>query len=69
MKRVLAANSSGKGKKPKGSTPAVGATALDNAWTALDQQGSRIGYWPQHLAGLSQAALSTLLGDVDWQQV
>jgi hypothetical protein len=41
---------------------------VHNGWTDLEQQ-ALVGYWPRKLSGMSQALMSALLKDVQWQQV
>lgn len=41
---------------------------VHNGWTDLGQQ-ALVGYWPRKLSGMSQAAMATLLKDVEWKQV
>lgn len=70
--RSSSSSSSGKPKPAAdtGRQPATAATGhlVHNGWTELGQ-GARVGYWPAKLAGLSQAAMQTLLDDLPWQQV
>jgi hypothetical protein len=61
--------------KRKGSRPTAAAansspatSLMLNGWTDLGQQ-AQIGYWPRMLSGTSQAAMRTLLEDIQWQQV
>lgn len=51
-----------------GRQPPAATGLVHNGWTELGQE-ARVGYWPAKLAGLSQAAMETLLDDLHWQQV
>jgi hypothetical protein len=48
--------------------PQAVTALLHNGWTDLGQQ-ALVGYWPRKLSGMSQAAMSALLKDIQWQQV
>lgn len=66
-----APHSSSSEPKPAANTgrqPPAATGLVHNGWTELGQE-ARVGYWPAKLAGLSQAAMQTLLDDLHWQQV
>lgn len=38
-------------------------------WTDLDNRGSKVLYWPRLLSSISKRVLSSLLAEVQWEQV
>lgn len=80
MKRFLtnaSTGTTGPSKKLKGSSAAVlqqqTLGLIDKLkhqeWTELDQQGSRVLYWPRMLSKSSHRLLASLLQEVPWEQV